>query len=98
MVEKAEEKAAMRVRIYGKVQGVWYRGWTQKEAQRLGLYGWVRNRVDGTVEALLVGPQPALDEMLELCKSGPSNANVREVATEAAQGLAPNRFEVKPTV
>ena len=47
----------VRVRISGRVQGVWYRGWTVDEARRLGLSGWVRNRRDGSVEAVFSGPE-----------------------------------------
>lgn len=89
---------AVRARIYGRVQGVWYRGWTEQEANKLELYGWVRNRLDGTVEALFIGPQMAVDAMLKLCEEGPPQASVERIETEQAKGLAPKRFEVKPTV
>ena len=95
---KSQDNVAVRARIKGEVQGVWFRGWTQQEAQKLGLFGWARNREDGTVEALFIGPQVAVNEMLALCKLGPPAAQVREVVTEPAQGIAPKRFEVKPTV
>jgi acylphosphatase len=89
---------AVRARIYGKVQGVWYRGWTEQEANALGLYGWVRNRLDGTVEALFVGPKEKIDQVLMRCESGPSSARVDKFETEPAKGIAPGRFEIKPTV
>lgn len=89
---------AIRARIYGRVQGVWYRGWTEQEANKLGLHGWVRNREDGTVEALFIGPQMSVGAMLKLCQVGPPHAAVEKIETEEAQGLAPKRFEVKPTV
>ncbi|NVJ71069.1 MAG: acylphosphatase [Alphaproteobacteria bacterium] len=89
---------AVRARIYGKVQGVWYRGWTEEEANRLGLHGWVRNRLDGTVEALFYGRADMVGLMLELCKNGPPAADVERVEQEPAQGITPYRFEVKPTV
>lgn len=92
------EIKAVRVRIYGKVQGVWYRGWLQSKAQPLGIYGWVRNREDGTVEALLCGAPHVVDRMLALCMRGPETARVDRIETEPAQGIAPQRFEVKPTV
>ena len=53
----------VEVRIYGRVQGVWYRAWTKQSAEELGLAGYVRNRRDGTVEALFSGPEDAVDEM-----------------------------------
>lgn len=89
---------AVRARIYGKVQGVWYRGWTDEEAKRLGLHGWVRNRLDGTVEALFYGHAEDVNVMLEMCLSGPPAADVDRVEKEPAQGMVPHRFEVKPTV
>lgn len=101
MSDKEGEKddlKAVRARIHGKVQGVWYRGWVQTKAQRLGLYGWVRNREDGTVEALLCGAPHVVDRMLALCMRGPETARVDRIETEPAKGIAANRFEVKPTV
>lgn len=92
------EFKAVKARIYGHVQGVWYRGWVQSKAQPLGLFGWVRNREDGTVEALLCGPPHVVDRMLALCMRGPELARVDRIETEPAQGIAAKRFEVKPTV
>ena len=61
---------SIRLRIYGKVQGVWFRAWTVREARRLGLDGWVRNRADGSVEAVLGGPAVQVREMVDLCRRG----------------------------
>lgn len=97
MTDSAEFKA-VRARVYGKVQQVWYRGWVQTKAQRLGLYGWVRNRDDGTVEALICGRPQVVDRMLALCMRGPELARVERIETELAKGIAAKRFEVKPTV
>ncbi len=97
MSEDAEFKA-VRARVYGKVQRVWYRGWVQTKAQRLGLYGWVRNREDGTVEVLICGRPHVVDRMLALCMRGPELAKVERIETEPAKGIAAKRFEVKPTV
>lgn len=98
-MNKAEPTSvARRVRIYGRVQGVWYRGWTEQEAKVLGLYGWVRNRKDGSVEALFCGSPEAVEAMISLCNEGPDHASVDRLETETAQGIAPRRFEVKPTV
>ncbi len=69
----------VRVRIEGRVQGVWFRGWAVQEAFRLGLAGWVRNRRDGSVEALFSGPKPVVDAMLEACWQGPPAARVTHV-------------------
>lgn len=67
------------VRIEGRVQGVWFRGWTVHEATRLGLNGWVRNRRDGSVEAVFSGPAEAVDDMLRACHAGPPAAQVMRV-------------------
>lgn len=91
-----EPQHAVLVRIEGRVQGVWYRGWAVQEAIRRGLSGWVRNRNDGSVEALFAGPQTAVDAMVLACHKGPPAARVMRVTTRPAdpperqgfQGLA----------
>ncbi len=70
----------VHVRITGKVQGVWFRQSTMDEAVRLGLGGWVRNRADGSVEAVFEGPGDKVDAMLEWCWRGPELAVVKNVA------------------
>ena len=62
---------ALLVRIHGRVQGVWYRAWTQQEALKLNLTGWVRNRRDGTVEAVFAGPRIQVEAMIKVCHEGP---------------------------
>lgn len=69
----------VHARIEGLVQGVWYRGWTRKTAMGLGLAGWVRNRTDGSVEALFHGPEEAVEDMVALCRSGPPAARVTAI-------------------
>ena len=61
----------IRVVIRGRVQGVWYRGWTADRAEELGLSGWVRNRRDGSVEALFAGEETVVRQMIEDCRGGP---------------------------
>ena len=85
----------IRVRVTGRVQGVAYRAWTQGEARRLGLCGWVRNEPDGTVAALLAGPPEAVAEMLATMRVGPRAAEVAEVTTEAATEHPPSGFEIR---
>ena len=65
-----------RLVIRGRVQRVGYRGWAQYMALERGLEGWVRNRADGTVEAVFAGPAPMVEEMIEACLSGPPGAQV----------------------
>ena len=74
-----------RVTIRGRVQGVGYRAWVEHQAVRLGLDGWVRNRRDGSVEALFAGPEDVVAEMIARCRRGPSAAHVDAVAAEQAQ-------------
>ena len=64
----------IRLRISGKVQGVGYRIWATRTATRLGLRGWVRNRLDGSVEALVTGAPDAVSAMVEASRKGPSGA------------------------
>ena len=66
--------------ISGRVQGVWYRAWTKKKADSLGLGGWVKNRSDGSVEAVFSGSKQNVDAMIVSCKSGPPLASVSDVA------------------
>ena len=75
------DRIAFEARITGRVQGVWFRGWTCKEAGRMGLTGWVRNEPDGAVAALFVGQGAAVAEMLALCRHGPPSARVVSVET-----------------
>jgi acylphosphatase len=69
----------VRAVISGRVQGVWFRGWTIQEANARGLDGWVRNRRDSSVEAVFEGEDAAVDDMLRACHDGPPAARVFEV-------------------
>ncbi|HQG32460.1 MAG TPA: acylphosphatase [Deltaproteobacteria bacterium] len=75
---------AFSLKIYGRVQGVWFRASTKEQAQRLGVSGWVRNSADGAVEAFIQGSQRAVDELLEWCRQGPPGAHVERVDVEEA--------------
>lgn len=74
----------VRVVIEGRVQGVWFRGWTIDEARRRGLRGWVRNRMDGSVEAVFAGDAEHVDDMVHACRDGPPAARVEHVGVHAA--------------
>lgn len=92
------DRTARRIRIHGRVQGVFYRGWTVETAKKLGLDGWVRNRMDGTVEALVAGPGPAVEALIVACHRGPPAARVDLVEVEEAMGIVASGFKQKPTV
>ena len=81
----------VNLRIRGRVQGVYYRASTQREARALGLTGWVRNRPDGSVEALAEGPRPALERLIAWCEEGPPAARVTDV--EQTWSDATNEFD-----
>lgn len=89
---------AVRLVISGRVQGVFFRDWTLKEATALKLDGWVRNRSDGTVEALLVGPDSDVDNMTDRCRIGPTSAKVDQIEISKAVGITKHGFFQKPTV
>ena len=90
--------ASWHVRVYGRVQGVGYRGACAHEAQRLGVAGWVRNRRDGSVEAVVRGEAAAVQALLAWARQGPPGASVREVRASAAREDSFSGFELRPTV
>jgi len=70
--------------ISGRVQGVWFRGWTKQKAATLKVRGWIRNRSDRTVEAIFAGKTADVDAMIELCRRGPPAARVSNVTVSNA--------------
>jgi acylphosphatase len=76
---RGEMHSVRHVMIRGRVQGVGYRAWTERQALARGLEGWIRNRRDGGVEAVFAGPAETLVEMLEACRRGPADARVDAV-------------------
>ena len=93
-----ERQRAINVRIEGNVQGVGFRNWTQKLAGQLGLSGWVRNRRDGSVEALFFGYADAVDDAVARCRMGPRSAKVTNVSVNDAEAPALDGFEILPGV
>ena len=87
-----------RLRITGRVQGVGYRAWTMQMASRLRLRGWVRNRTDGSVEALVIGEDDAVARMIKACREGPFGARVADVAISDAEDDGGPGFTPKPTL
>jgi acylphosphatase len=91
------KRIGRRVRIHGRVQGVFFRAWTIEQARALGVAGWVRNRLDGTVELLAVGTADAVDALIACCRQGPPAAQVERLDIEEADAEAPMGFSKAPT-
>lgn len=89
---------AVRLRIEGLVQGVGFRAFVEREARTLGLDGWVRNRRDGGVEAVIAGPPAAIEAMLQRCRRGPQSSRVDMLKVLDEQGPVAQGFAVLPTV
>ena len=88
-----------RVRIYGRVQGVFFRNWTMDRARALGVRGWVRNRRDGSVELVAYGEDEAVQTLVAACRTGPPAAQVERIEVEPAEGEGPpSGFRVTATV
>ena len=86
---------ARRVVVRGNVQGVFFRDSTRDRAQSRGVAGWVRNRDDGSVEALFEGDADAVESMVEFCRSGPGRADVSDVDVEEVEPEGLSSFEVQ---
>jgi len=87
---------AKQLKISGRVQGVGFRYSMVEEARLLGLNGWVRNRRDGTVEAMVDGPPQAMDAILAWARRGPPGARVTDVQVADVPGTFGN-FEARQT-
>ena len=87
----------VRLRITGQVQGVGYRLWMTRAAASLGLRGWVRNRKDGRVEALVTGAPEAVVALIEASRKGPFGAQVRDVTVTPDQDDGSMGFVARPT-
>jgi acylphosphatase len=88
---------AVRARITGRVQGVGFRAFVEQAAERIGVSGWVRNRRDGSVEAMIAGDASKVDEMLTMCWQGPPAAKVEGVSVEDVPTPTGRGFETRPT-
>jgi acylphosphatase len=85
---------AIQARVTGQVQGVAFRWHTQEQAQRLGVVGWVRNEVDGSVLVHAEGEDEAVDALVEWCRHGPPSARVRDFAARDAAPSGASSFAV----
>ncbi|HSN21189.1 MAG TPA: acylphosphatase, partial [Usitatibacter sp.] len=90
----SESRRTVRLVVRGRVQGVGYRFATVREAVRLGISGWVRNRADGSVEALAQGTPAAIDALVEWAQRGPPASRVEDVDVSEAAGEFES-FEVR---
>jgi acylphosphatase len=91
----AAVEKSVRVRIRGRVQGVWFRAWTVEAATARRVTGWVRNRRDGSVEALFMGTADSVDALIEVCREGPELARVEAIDIAEDDGEAIDGFETR---
>ncbi len=90
-------RVGRHVHVAGRVQGVWFRAWTQQQANDLGVAGWVRNCPDGSVEAHLAGEELAVSELIAKLRDGPPAAVVSQVDVTETDPEPGERFEVRHT-
>ena len=88
-------KRSVRLRITGRVQGVGYRAWAMRPRRALGLRGWVRNRADGSVEALVIGDEAAVARMVEACREGPARRPGRRCRSQRCRGRRQRRLHAE---
>ncbi|MGA7457442.1 MAG: acylphosphatase [Methyloceanibacter sp.] len=97
MTQKTDETRTVTVEIEGRVQGVYYRAWTDETARMLGLDGTVRNLSGGSVEAVFSGPADVVAKMIKLCERGPEAALVTRVTIVHEGGSVAPGFKVIAT-
>lgn len=78
-------RVARHVRVTGRVQGVFFRAWTREQADRLDVFGWIRNCPDGSVEGHLEGPEERVDQLVQMLRRGPSGARVEDLEVSDAK-------------
>lgn len=83
------DRVARCVVIRGRVQGVYFRAWTEEQATKRGLAGWVQNMPDGSVKAKFIGPEAAVAIMIEACRFGPRDARVDTIEVSGVEPLPP---------
>ncbi|MGC9368162.1 MAG: acylphosphatase [Paracoccaceae bacterium] len=87
-------ETAVIAHVTGRVQGVWFRAWTKAEAERRALSGWVRNEADGSVTALICGPEADVAEMVSALRQGPPAARVSGVTTQETEAPRTPGFRI----
>jgi acylphosphatase len=90
------ESVTRRLVARGRVQGVWFRESMRREAERLGVNGWIRNRLDGSVEAVVQGSPGAVDQIVAWARRGPEAADVESLEVTEAEGTY-RSFEKRQT-
>lgn len=83
------DKTRAHLYVKGRVQGVFYRAFTEQNARALGLSGWVRNLPDGRVEAVMEGRKDAVERAIDMCRMGPPGARVEAVEVKWEEGTSP---------
>ena len=89
------EIVGRKVRLFGRVQGVFFRQWTVHQAGALGVKGWVHNASDGSVEAHLAGDEGAVAKLIEHMRKGPPQARVDDVSVEPVEPEPVEGFSVR---
>jgi acylphosphatase len=85
---------AKHVLVTGRVQGVWFRAWTRDQARARGVSGWVRNRPDGSVEAVISGPSEAVEALIAALYEGPPRADVEDVHVTETEPPSESGFHI----
>ena len=86
---------ARRIRLYGRVQGVFFRQWSVHQARELGVAGWVRNLPNGSVEAHVAGDEDKVSQMVERLRQGPSGARVEDLVVDDVEPEEIDGFSVR---
>ena len=94
-LESAEQHVARVAVVSGRVQGVWFRDSARRRAESLGVAGWARNRLDGTVEVWAEGPRALVEALLDYCRKGPSRAVVEHLTVDEVTPAGLKDFVVR---
>jgi acylphosphatase len=94
-MSETENLSRAHVRVTGRVQGVGFRYSTRSRAESLGVSGWVRNRLDGDVEAVFEGPRERVELLVRWCRQGPSGAYVDEIHVEWLEPEGEEGFAIR---
>ena len=93
--QSPQQRVARRAVIAGRVQGVWFRDSARRRAESLGVAGWARNRLDGTVEVWVEGRRGVVEALLDYCRKGPPRAVVERLTVDEVTPAGLDDFEVR---